>query len=62
MRVIILDHEGLEIARGLVGYDRSEADQIRGCKSSQIADILGYDGRAELIHRDDMVLSGADHD
>ena len=59
--LIIRDSTGLEIARGLVAYDRSEADQIKGCKSSQIADILGYDGRAELIHRDDMVISGSEH-
>ncbi|WP_316861966.1 glutamate 5-kinase [uncultured Cohaesibacter sp.] len=59
--VIITDLDGEEIARGLIGYDRSEADQIMGCKSTLIPDILGYDGRPELVHRDDMVLSGSDH-
>lgn len=58
--VILQGPDGEEVARGLISYDRSEADQIKGCKSSQIPDILGYDGRAELIHRDDMVLSGKD--
>ena len=58
--VILNDLHGLEVARGLIAYDRSEADKIIGCKSSQIADILGYAGRAEFIHRDDMVLSNND--
>ena len=59
--VVLLGPDGLEIARGLIAYDRSEAEQIKGCKSSRITSILGYDGRAELIHRDDMVLSGKEH-
>ena len=58
--VIIKGPDGVEIARGLISYDRSEADQIKGCRSSQISEILGYGGRAELIHRDDMVLSGTE--
>ncbi|MCT4656748.1 MAG: glutamate 5-kinase [Cohaesibacter sp.] len=60
--VIIAGPQGEEIARGLVGYDHSEAQKIVGRKSSQIAAILGYDGRAELIHRDDMVLSTSELD
>lgn len=58
--VILKNLQGVEIARGLVGYDCSEATRIKGCRSNQIADILGYPGRAELIHRDDMVLSKSD--
>ncbi|TLP47263.1 glutamate 5-kinase [Cohaesibacter sp. CAU 1516] len=54
--VIIRRLDGQEIARGLIGYDRTEADQIIGHKSSDIPALLGYDGRPELIHRDDMVL------
>ena len=54
--VIIKRLDGQEIARGLIGYDRIDADQIIGHKSSDIAHLLGYDGRPELIHRDDMVL------
>lgn len=59
--VIIKGPDGTEIARGLIGYDRREADSIKGCQSNKISDILGYPGRAELIHRDDMVLSKPDH-
>jgi glutamate 5-kinase len=59
--VIVRDLEGREIARGLVGYCMEEAARIIGCQSSQIHERLGYEGRAAVIHRDDMVLfTGAD--
>jgi glutamate 5-kinase len=54
--VVIRNGEGIEIGRGLTAYDHAEAKAIIGRKSSEIADILGYLGRPELIHRDDMVL------
>jgi glutamate 5-kinase len=54
--IVIMDHDGLEIGRGLSAYDASEAAAITGCKSSEIETILGYPGRSEMIHRDDMVL------
>jgi glutamate 5-kinase len=56
--VVIRGPDGAEIGRGLVAYDAGEADKIRGKSSGDIAQILGFDGRAEMIHRDDMVLSG----
>ena len=54
--MIIRTDEGVEIGRGLSAYDHSDAKAIIGRKSSEIAGILGYFGRPELIHRDDMVL------
>jgi glutamate 5-kinase len=54
--VVIRNGEGTELGRGLTAYDHEEAKAIIGRKSSEIADILGYLGRPELIHRDDMVL------
>ncbi len=54
--VVIRNGDGVEIGRGLTAYDHAEAKAIIGRKSSEIADILGYLGRPELIHRDDMVL------
>ena len=54
--VIIRSPEGVEIGRGLSAYDHSDAKAIIGRKSSEISEILGYFGRPELIHRDDMVL------
>jgi glutamate 5-kinase len=54
--VVIRNGEGIEIGRGLTAYDHQEAKAIIGRKSGEIEEILGYFGRAELIHRDDMVL------
>ncbi len=56
--VLIRGPDGAEIGRGLVAYDADEAEKIRGKSSSDILRILGFGGRAEVIHRDDMVLGG----
>src|SRR3954453_11270745 len=45
-----------EIGRGLVAYDAEDADKIKGRVSSDAAQILGISGRAEMIHRDDLVI------
>jgi glutamate 5-kinase len=55
--VFIKSSDGVEIGRGLTAYGHAEAEAIIGRKSSEIADILGYLGRPELIHRDDMALN-----
>ena len=52
----IRDPQGREIARGLAAYPAEEARQIMGHKTGEIETILGYRGRDELIHRDDLVL------
>jgi len=54
--VSVLAADGAEIARGIVAYSDVDAARIMGRKSSQIADILGFRGRDEMIHRDDLVL------
>ena len=56
--VRVLGPDGLELARGLVAYDRDETSQIIGHNSADIEKILGYRGRDVLIHRDDLVLTG----
>jgi glutamate 5-kinase len=56
--VAILGPAGEEIGRGLVAYDIADAEQIAGRNSREIEAILGYAGRAEMIHRDDLVLRG----
>jgi len=56
--VAIIGTEGREIARGLAGYDADEARQITGRKSGEIEAILGYAGRAAMVHRDDLVMTG----
>jgi glutamate 5-kinase len=55
--VVIRAADGRELGRGLVAYDRADAERIIGRKSKEIAGILGHEGRSELIHRDDMALS-----
>ena len=55
--VAIIAPSGREIARGLVSYDAEEARQISGRKSAEIEAILGYPGRAAMVHRDDMVMT-----
>lgn len=55
----ILGSDGREIARGLASYDADEARRIAGRKSAEIEPLLGYAGRAAMVHRDDMVVAGA---
>ncbi|MGN7295268.1 glutamate 5-kinase [Rhizobium sp. SAFR-030] len=57
--VVIVGSQGREIARGLASYDVDEAKAIAGRKSVEIADVLGYPGRAAMVHRDDLVITGA---
>ena len=54
--VAILDPDGREIARGLAGLGRDEAEQVKGKNSARVAEILGLGSRAELVHRDNMVV------
>jgi len=54
--VAVRGADGSDIARGLIAYDAAEAGKIRGLKSDAIAGIVGPIFRAEMIHRDDMVL------
>jgi len=54
--VVIEDRCGVELARGLSAYSSEDAHKIIGRKSSEIENVLGYRGRDELVHRDDMAL------
>jgi glutamate 5-kinase len=56
--VLIRNEKGAEIGRGLVGYDAAKAARILGRNSREIAEIIGVEGRTEMIHRDDMALAG----
>ena len=47
---------GRDLGLGLTRYTADEARAIRGHNSTKIAEILGYPGRAVVIHRDDMAL------
>ena len=57
--VAILSPEGREIARGLVAYDAADAVRIAGLKTGEISAALGYEARAAMVHRDDLVMSHA---
>ena len=55
--VIVEDGDGCEIGLGISAYSAADAQRILGHKSGEIAKILGYRGREEMIHRDDLALS-----
>jgi len=55
--VACLDGGGREVARGLVNYNSREAALLARQPSRMIESILGYGGDAEMIHRDNLVIS-----
>jgi glutamate 5-kinase len=55
--VTVRDGRGREIARGLAAYSAADAERIAGKRSLEIEAILGYRGRDEMIHRDDLALT-----
>lgn len=54
--VVVLNSDKEEIAKGLIAYSSQDAMRIIGQQSTDIATILGYEGRNELIHRNDLVV------
>ncbi len=54
--VLVRDGQGRVLARGLSAYASEDAARIIGHRSAAIAEILGWRGRDELIHRDDLAL------
>ena len=56
--VSVLGDDGSEVARGIIAYSDVDAARIMGRKSSEIEGILGFRGRDEIIHRDDLVILG----
>ena len=57
--VVVKDAQGNEIARGLAAYGAADAERIAGKRTAEIEAILGYRGRDEMIHRDDLALTAA---
>jgi glutamate 5-kinase len=55
--VAIIGPDGFDMARGLTAYASASAARIIGRQSSEIVSLLGYNGRSEMIHRDDLVMS-----
>src|SRR5467141_4501257 len=56
--VVIRGPDAAEIGRGLVAYDAGDATMIKGRSSADIPGILGFAGRIEMVHRDDLVMGG----
>ena len=54
--VEIAGPDGMVVARALAGYDGREAALIKGHRSDRIAELLGHQGRAAIVHRDDMAF------
>jgi len=54
--VSVRDESGVELARGLAAYDAVDASLIAGHRSEELEQILGWRGRDEIIHRDDLVV------
>jgi glutamate 5-kinase len=54
--VSILGPDGTEVARGICAYSDADAARIIGRKSADIERVLGFRGRDEIVHRDDLVL------
>jgi glutamate 5-kinase len=55
--VSVIGPDGAEVARGLIAYDCADAAKIAGQHSRKIAALLGFTGRNEMIHRDDLVVT-----
>jgi glutamate 5-kinase len=56
--VVVRGPDGAEIGRGLIAYDADDAERIKGKSSADVQAMLGFTGRTEMIHRDDLVLGG----
>ncbi|MBK20080.1 MAG: glutamate 5-kinase [Rhodospirillaceae bacterium] len=56
--VIIEDASGNRLGCGLIAYSSNDAKLIAGHKTGEIEALLGYRGRDEMIHRDDLVIDG----
>jgi glutamate 5-kinase len=55
--VVVEDADGHELALGLSAYDSADAERIIGHKTQDIQELLGYRGRDEIIHRNNLVLT-----
>ena len=58
--VTLVDSHGRELGRGLAEYSVDEAAQLAGCQSESIESVIGYRGRAVMVHRDELVIFDRD--
>ena len=55
--VVCVDENKNEVARGLINYNASDAKKIAGHRATDIGKVLGYVFAAEMIHRDNIVIT-----
>jgi glutamate 5-kinase len=55
--VLIRDWQNNAVGKGLIAYSSEDADIIRGQQGSAIEHLLGFTGRIELIHSDNLVIT-----
>jgi len=60
--VVIKSEDGREIARGLAAYGDEDAKRLAGRRTAEIESLLGYRGRDELIHRDELALTARENE
>ena len=53
--ILIKDQNNIELGRGLTSFSSLEIEKIKGLHSSEIKNILGYSGKEEVVHKDDLV-------
>ena len=53
--ILIVDENGIDLARGLSSFSSVEINKIKGLQSNQIENVLGYSSKSEIVHKDDMV-------
>lgn len=58
--LLVRDSHGKELARGLTNYSADELTLIKGKRSDQFGKLLGREGYAAVIHRDNLVVLGRD--
>ncbi len=54
--VAIVNQEGVVLGKGLIAFGADDVSRIKGHRSSELEQILGYKGRSEVVHRDDLVI------
>jgi len=60
--IAVTNPDGVEIARGLAGFDSEDARLVIGKRSDAVIELLGSGNRGAMVHRDNMVLVGAKED
>ena len=53
--ILIVNSQEENLARGLSSFSSEEINKIKGLQSNQIAHVLGYSSKSEIVHKDDMV-------